>query len=346
MPSVTLGRTNLTVEKNGFGALPIQRVSMAEAARLLVKAYDHGIRFFDTARAYSDSEEKMGYALSGMRRDIIIATKTHAQSGAELREHLDTSLRLLKTDCIDIYQLHNPAFCPKPGGEDGLYDAAVQMKAQGKIRFIGITNHRHHVAQEAIQSGLYDTLQFPFNYLASARERELVLSCSAANMGFIAMKALSGGLITRPDAAYAFLADYQQVLPIWGVQREKELDDFIGFIKDPPRMTDQLQAVIEKDRRELVGNFCRGCGYCLPCPAGIEIPQAARMSLLIRRAPSEAFLSRQWQEKMSRIDECIHCDHCKTHCPYNLDTPRLLAENLKDYRELVEGKSTEDPWNL
>lgn len=345
MPTVTLGRTNLTVEKNGFGALPIQRISKEEAEGLLKRAYEGGITFFDTARAYTDSEEKIGRALSGVRRNLVIATKTHAQSAAEFRAHLETSLRLLRTEYVDIYQLHNPSFCPKPGGEDGLYDAMLQARAQGKVRFIGITNHRLPVAREAVASGLYDTLQYPFHYLATPQEEELVRSCAEANMGFIAMKALSGGLITRPEAAYAFLAPYAHVIPIWGIQRERELEDFLRFFKDPPRMTPELEAVIQKDREELAGNFCRGCGYCLPCPAGIEISDCARMSLLIRRAPSEQYLSQAWREKMDRIEQCTHCGRCKSKCPYSLDTPRLLEENLKDYRELLAGKPLERAWN-
>lgn len=341
MPAVTLGRTNLTAEKNGFGALPIQRISREEAAGLLQRAYDHGITFFDTARSYTDSEEKIGHALSGVRRHILIATKTHAQTAPEFWKHLETSLRLLRTDYLDLYQFHNPSFCPKPGEADGLYEAMVQARAQGKVRFIGISNHRPHVAREAIASGLYDTLQYPFNYLATPQEEELARSCGKAGMGFIAMKALSGGLITRPDAAYAFLAAYPHALPIWGVQRQRELEDFLGFISEPPRMTPELEAVIQKDRRELAGNFCRGCGYCMPCPAGIEISMCARMSLLIRRAPSAHYLSPEWREKMDRIDQCTQCGGCKSRCPYALDSPRLLRENLKDYRELLAGKPME-----
>ena len=171
MSKIQLGSTGIEIEKNGFGCLPIQRITKEEAACLLRKAVDGGINYFDTARAYSDSEEKMGYAFQGMRDKVVIATKTHAQTGAELRQHLETSLRELNTDYIDIYQFHNPAFCPRPGGEDGLYDAALEAVAQGKIRHIGLTNHRLAVAREAIRSGLYVLLQFPYSYLSGAQGR-------------------------------------------------------------------------------------------------------------------------------------------------------------------------------
>ena len=225
MKTVTLGNTGITVNRNGFGALPIQRISVEEAGKLLRKAYDNGIRFFDTARAYSDSEYKIGQALADVRDDIIIATKTASTTVEGFWKDLETSLSMLKTDHVDIYQFHTPSFCPKPGDGTGLYEAMLEAKAQGKIRHIGITNHRLHVAREAVESGLYETLQFPFSYISGEQELELVNKCKAANMGFIAMKGLSGGLITNSAAAYAFEAQYDGVLPIWGVQREKELDD-------------------------------------------------------------------------------------------------------------------------
>ena len=258
MSMVTLGSTGICVNKNGFGALPVQRVTKEDAVYLLRKAYDGGIRFFDTARAYSDSEEKLGAAFEGMREKVFISTKTMAKDVEGFWKDLETSLSLLKTDYIDIYQFHNPSFCPKPGDGTGLYEAMLEAKAQGKIRHIGITNHRMSVAEEIIESGLYETLQFPFCYLATDREKALVQGCKEKNIGFIAMKALSGGLITNSAAAYAFEDQYDNVLPIWGVQREKELDEFLSYIACPPAMTDEIKTIIEKDKKELSGNFCRG----------------------------------------------------------------------------------------
>lgn len=287
MSMVTLGKTGITVNKNGFGALPIQRVSNEDAGNLLRKAYEHGITFYDTARFYTDSEAKIGESLSDVRDKIYIATKTAATDAKTFWKDLSTSLSLLKTDYIDLYQFHNPSFCPKPGDGTGLYEAMLEAKEQGQIRHIGITNHRLAVAKEAIDSELYETLQFPFNYLATKEERKLVSRCKENNIGFIAMKALSGGLITNSKAAYAYQDLYDHVLPIWGIQKETELDEFISYIDNPPTMTEEIKAVIEKDQKELASNFCRGCGYCMPCPVGIEINNCARMSLLLRRSPVE-----------------------------------------------------------
>lgn len=338
MHTVILGRTGITVNKNGFGALPIQRISLEDAGKLLRRAFDAGITYFDTARWYTDSEEKMGQAFEGMREKVYIATKTGAASVEDFWKDLETSLHNLKTDYIDVYQFHNPPVCPKPGDGSGLYEAALEAKAQGKIRHIGITNHRLAVAQEAAASGLYETLQFPFCYLSGEQELDLVEKCRQADMGFIAMKALSGGLITNSAAAYAFEAQYENVLPIWGVQRESELDEFISYIKNPPEMTEEIKELIARDREQLSGEFCRGCGYCMPCPAGIEIHTCARMSLLIRRSPSKAQLTEQAQEMMKKIEGCLHCNQCRGKCPYELDTPALLERNYEDYKRILAGE--------
>ena len=334
MQKVRLGKTEIEVSKNGFGALPIQRISKKDAVYLLQKAFYNGINYFDTARAYSDSEEKMGAAFAYIRDKIIISTKTMAADADGFWKDLEGSLRQLQTDYIDIYQFHNPAVCPRPGDETGLYEAALKAKEQGKIRHIGITNHRIAVAQEAIGSGLYETMQFPFSYLSAGPDLDIVEACREADMGFIAMKGLAGGLIHNASCAYAYMAQSQfsHVAPIWGIQRESELDEFLSYQECPPALTEERLQEIESDREQLSGDFCRGCGYCMPCPAGIEINNCARMSLMLRRAPKNAWLSEEWQVKMKKIEDCIHCGNCMKKCPYGLNTPELLAKNYEDYK--------------
>ena len=219
-----------------------------------------------------------------------------------------------------------------------MYEAMLEAKEQGKVRHIGITNHRLAVAEEAIASGLYDTLQFPFSYLSSEKELALVKACEKADMGFIAMKALSGGLITNSAAIYAYMLQHENVLPIWGIQKEWELDEFLSYQEQEPVLNEEVIAVIEKDQSELLGEFCRGCGYCMPCPVGIEINNCARMSLMIRRAPSSAQLTEEMQAKMKKIETCLHCGQCSQKCPFGLDTPKLLEKNYKDYKEILAGK--------
>ena len=339
MKTVKLGNTGIIANKNGFGALPIQRIDTDSAVKLIHMALDGGINFFDTARAYSDSDEKLGIALEGVdRHKYYIATKTASKTGKEVLADLETSLRLLKTEYIDIYQLHCAPKCFRPGDADGVYDAVLQAKEQGKIKHIGITAHLFHVAQEAIESGLYETLQYPFAYISSEKEIALVKKCEEAGMGFLGMKGLAGGLLTNSKLCYWFACQHEAALPLWGIQRETELAEFLSYQDNMPEMDDAMKADYETDLKELAGDFCRGCGYCMPCPQGIRISDCARTSQLLRRSPSAGWLGKEWQREMAKIKECLHCGLCASKCPYGLDTPKLLEKNLEDYENVLAKK--------
>ena len=250
MKEITLGKTGIKTPKNAFGALPIQRVDMDTAVKILHHAYEGGMTFFDTARAYTDSEEKIGAAFDGMRGKIYIASKTMADTPEKFWEDLQTSLKNLRTDYLDLYQFHCVNQCYAPGDGTGMYEAMLEAKEQGKIRHIGITAHKIGIAEEIVASGLYETLQFPFSYLASDRDIALVKACEKAGMGFIAMKGLSGGLLTNAKACMAFMNAYP-VLPIWGIQRETELEEWLEIFREEPVITDEIQKIIDQDRAEL-----------------------------------------------------------------------------------------------
>jgi len=328
MKKITLGMTGIETVQNAFGALPIQRVSEEKAVSLLRRAYEGGMRYFDTARAYSDSEVKVGHAFEGMRDKIILATKTAARTPEEFWKDLETSLTNLRTDYIDVYQFHQVQQCWRPGDGSGMYECMLEAKKQGKIRHISVTAHKIGVAMECVESGLYETMMFPFSYLASEKELELVEACRRNNVGFIAMKGMAGGIITKSNVAMAYMDQFNDVLPIWGIQRDEELEEWLSYMEDTPVMTDEIRAFIEKEQKELAGDFCRGCGYCMPCTVGIIINNCARMSLMLRRAPSEAWLTDYWQNEMKKIESCVNCGKCKSRCPYGLDTPNLLTEKL------------------
>jgi len=337
MKMITLGKTGITTPQNAFGALPIQRVNTETAVRLLRRAYEGGMTFFDTARSYSDSEIKLGQAFDGMREKIYIASKTQAKTPEQFWKDLHTTLSNLRTDHLDIYQFHCASRCYAPGDGTGMYEAMLEAKRQGKVRHIGITAHLIGVAEDIVRSGLYETLQFPFSYLASDRDIDLVKACEQTGMGFIAMKGLAGGLLTDSRACMAFMSQYE-VLPIWGIQRDEELTEWLSFFSEPQIMTDEISAFIEKDKLDLQGDFCRGCGYCMPCTVDIQINQCARMSQMIRRSPSENFKGEFWQGEMAKIENCVDCGICKTKCPYGLDTPNLLRKNLLDYKKIISGE--------
>ncbi len=336
MKKIRLGRTELRVGASSFGALPVQRLSKSEAVKLLRQAYELGMNYFDTAHGYTDSEEKIGLALSDVRKEIIISTKSPAKDKKTLLEDIETSLERMKTDYIDLLQLHNPDTLPDPEDPDGLYGGLLEAKRQGMIRHIGITNHSLERALAAVKSGKYETIQYPFSSLASEEEIELTKLAKKEDVGFIAMKGLSGGLITNAATTFSFIKQYDNVVPIWGIQRESELLEFIEMEKNPPAYDEAMKELIRKDREELAGNFCRGCGYCKPCPAGIDIPTMARMSLLLRRSPYQRYMTEEFKEQMMVIEKCLHCNACMSRCPYHLNTPELLRENLKDYLQFYE----------
>lgn len=333
MDTIRLGRTNLDVTRTSFGVLPLQRTTMDEAARILRHAYNSGINFYDTARGYTDSEEKISYSLSDVRDSIIIATKSGANTREGVLQHLETSLRNLRTDYVDILQLHNPDILPDLTDPESSYAGLLEAREKGMIRFMGVTNHSRERAVEAVVSDLYDTMQFPLCHISSQEDLRLIDLCREHDTGLIAMKPLCGGLLTNARTAFAFLGQFENVVPIWGFQRMEELDELLTLDNDPPMLDDMLMAEIERDRRELAADFCRACGYCLPCPQGIPISMAARMSLLLRRMPYEQFLSDEWRGRMHLIESCTECGHCREHCPYGLDTPELLKRMLLDYDE-------------
>jgi aryl-alcohol dehydrogenase-like predicted oxidoreductase len=337
--NVILGNTGLKVHRNAFGALPIQRTDKSEAVRILKRALEKGINFDDTARLYTDSEEKIGAAFKDTRDRVIIASKSKELTPEAIVNDLHTSLGHLKTDYLDIYQLHWAARVYRPGDGSGIYETMLEARQAGKIRFIGITAHSVDVALEALDSGLYDTVQYPLNYLSSDRELSLIKLAHAKGVGLLGMKALSGGLLADNLAAcFAFMHQFGNVLPLWGIQTMEELEQFLALEADSPELTLEIQMIINKDRAELNKAFCRGCGYCLPCPMGIPIFDVARMELALGRLRWENLTTPEEQKKIAKAADCTNCGLCAKRCPYKLDTPRLVKENWDFYRNFVKEK--------
>jgi predicted aldo/keto reductase-like oxidoreductase len=331
MEQVIFGKTGLRVGRTGFGCIPIQRIPFEESTLLLRRAYENGVNVFDTANGYTTSEERIGIALGAVREKVILCTKSGAQTPSDLTAHLENSLKMLRTDYIDVFQFHNPAAVPVPDGADGLYACLSEAKRQGKIRHIGISAHKRDVAEEAVKSGFYDVLQFPFSYLSTREEMAVAELCRMHKVGILGMKALCGGILTNARAAFAFLRQYNNIVPIWGIQEMSQLDEILQYENNPPVLDDLLKETITADRKALAGNFCRACGYCLPCPAEIPIPMAARMAFLLGRMRRDALQTEAWQSNMRKIDNCTDCGHCKKNCPYELDVPALLKQHQQEY---------------
>jgi uncharacterized protein len=333
MQTTRLGRTGIEASRSAFGALPIQRVDFDTARTILRRAVAAGINFIDTASGYSDSEEKIGYALEDLRHEVYIATKC---SGAKNREEvlslLERSLVRMKTDHVDILQLHNPKTLPDPDDPESTYAGLLEARRRGMTRFIGITNHSREVAREAVESGRYDTLQFPLSAISSPEDYALATRCAELDVGFIAMKGFCGGLLTNARIAYAGLRKQPNAVPIWGIQRIEELEEIVALERDPPELTAELEAEIAGEAEALSGDFCRACGYCLPCPADIPIPMAARIAFLVKRMPGD-FAGKEWRDRLAKVDDCIECGDCASRCPYGLDTPALLKRQRGLYLE-------------
>ena len=337
-----LGRTGLMATENSFGALPIQRIDAQAAVELLHMAYDAGVNYYDTARAYTDSEEKLGKAFRDRRTSIIISTKSMGQTGKQVMEDLDKSLQMLQTDYVDILQLHNIKAVPDAEDPEGIHQALETARKAGKCRFIGVTSHRRDVAEAAAKTGLYDTVQFPISHVSPQEDLDLVKLCGDLDVGFIAMKGLSGGLLTNARAAYAFFQQLPNAVPIWGVQKKEELQDFLDCASQGVTMTPELEAEIERDRKELAGNFCRGCGYCMPCREGIQINTIARLPQLLRRSPWQQYMTPEWAAEMAKVENCRRCGACESKCPYGLKCTQLLRESLEDWKQFRKEKGYAD----
>lgn len=344
MEKIRLGKSGLVVTRPAFGALPVQRAPLDEAVKILHRAFEGGINFFDTARFYTDSEKKIGVAFKGMRQKIIIASKSFGQDRAGIEADLKVTLSELQTDYLDLYQFHNPATVPLPGDGSGRYELLTELKEKGVIRSIGITNHSLARARQAIESGLFDTLQFPFSLISTEEEQELAVACQKADMGFIAMKGLAGGLIDDIPASVAFMGRFANVVPIWGVQSLAELEEFLDLAKNPPLWDKDMEDRARAAKEALGSQFCRACGYCLPCPQNIDIPNVARMNRLLRRSPWQGYTSADWFGKMAAAETCIKCGACSSRCPYKLDTPSLVTDNVRDYKEFMREKGVKLPF--
>lgn len=340
MEYTAFGGTGMNFSRTSFGALPIQRISDEAAVEILHAAYDAGVNFYDTARAYPTSEHKLGLAFSDVRDKIYIATKSMASDADGLARDIEKSLSELRTDHVDILQFHLAKKCHRPGEADGLYDRMLELKKSGAVRHIGITTHRAAVAHEAVESGLYESLQFPFSYLSDDQDLEIVKACEKAGIGFIAMKSMAGGLITNSKIAFAYARQFPGLIPIWGVQRMSEMREFLEHERTQPVLDDAMRAEIERDRAELSGNFCRACGYCMPCPADIPLSEVCRMPQLIRRMQPERYMAHEWREKMELTKNCLHCGACAKKCPYELEPEKLIALAYDDYVQFARDWDT------
>ena len=344
MQKVRLGKSELQVSRVGFGGIPIQRPSQAEAIRVVQRCLELGINFIDTATAYTTSEERIGHALAAVastprRRDrLVIATKTAARDRATAMAHLEQSLRSLHLETIDLWQMHNvstPEAYEQVLGPGGAMEAAQQALQAGKVRHVGITSHSMEIALKAVPTGLFETVQFPFNFVTNEPAESLVPLALAHDVGFIAMKPFGGGMLGNANLCIKYLLQFDHVVPDPGIERVEEIEEIVGLLHGPWELTEQEREEIERVRAAVGVRFCRRCGYCEPCPEGVRISLVMNLPNIWKRMSAERVISGNLSAAIQTGRQCIECGECEEKCPYNLPIREMIAEHMEDYERAL-----------
>jgi predicted aldo/keto reductase-like oxidoreductase len=334
MRRIKLGRTGLMVSAIGFGGIPIQRLSDQEAVAVVRHCLDLGVTFLDTANGYTTSEERIGEAVSGRREGLVLATKTQARDAEGVAQHLALSLERLGVQTIDLYQFHcvsSDEEYNKVVSSGGPLETIREAQSAGQVRHIGLTSHSMDTALRAVRSGDFETIMFPFNFIANEAAGELINLAKDMDVGFIAMKPLAGGALDNAPLAFKYLRQFPQILPIPGIERAEEMDEIVAIMEGPAEMTPDEEATLERLRRELGNRFCRRCGYCQPCPQGLSIQLMMIMDGLLKRMPL-ANLYSDLAETVDKTEDCAECGECEDKCPYQLPIREMIKEHAEMFR--------------
>lgn len=323
-----LGKTGLKISRLGFGGIPIQRIDAEGTKKVIHYLHDMGVNYIDTARGYTVSEEYLGYALEGIRQDFILATKSMARTKEAMAKDIDISLKNLRTDYIDLYQIHNPtpADLQQVQAPGGALEALMEAKAAGKIGHIGITLHPVDLFEEALKLDWVETIMFPYNIVETQAE-EMIRACGEKNIGFIAMKPLAGGAIDDATLALRFIAENQNVsVVIPGMATIAEAEQNLSAMSNPEDLTDRELEKIASIRNTLGTQFCRRCNYCAPCSAGISIYSMFLMQGYHDRYDLKEWAKERYNAMEKTASDCIDCGICETRCPYNLPIRQMLKK--------------------
>ena len=334
MEKIRLGKTNLMVSRIGFGGIPIQKPSEEEAVRIVKNCLDLGVNFFDTSRVYTTSEERIGKALADRRGEVIVATKTVSRTVEKISEDLDTSLKNLGTDYVDLYQFHNVSSQDDlkaviaPGG---LLDFVRQTKKEGKVRHIGITSHTLDVAKEAVKADCFETIMIALNFVNTEAADELLEMAKKRDTGVIIMKSMAGGMLENPVLAFKYLMQFPDILPLIGIAKEGEMEENIRIVEAGEPITEDDQREMDRIRAELGTGFCRMCNYCQPCPQQIMISAIMYTKVALTRFDPERIFKGEWNTFMEKVPDCIDCGECEERCPYNLPIRERIKEAADNY---------------
>lgn len=335
MEYVTLGKTGLKVSRMGLGGIPIQRIDAEGTKSLLYKLADQGVNYIDTARGYTVSEEYLGYALEGIRDKFVLATKSMARTKESMAADIEKSLHNLRTDYINLYQVHNPSMeqLDQVLAAGGALEALQEAKAAGKIGHIGLTAHSTEVFARALELDWVETIMFPYNIVESQGE-ELIAKCKEKNIGFIDMKPLAGGAIEDGTLALRYVCsnpDVTVVIP--GMAESSELEENMAACSNEAPLTEEELAKMEVVRKQLGTDFCRRCNYCAPCSVGINIPSVFLFAGYLQRYDLGDWARDRYSTLKVKASACIECGKCEPRCPYHLPIREKLKQCARDFGE-------------
>ena len=338
MEKVRFGKSGLMVSKIGFGGIPIQRLSLAEAADVVRGVLALGVTFIDTANGYTDSEEKIGLAIKDVPRDsIVIASKSGARDKKTFLENIDLTLKRLGTDYVDFYQHHGISSMEDYAvimGEGGAGEGMTESVKAGKIRFPAFSSHSIPAAIQIMREGRFYAVQLPFNYVDDEAAKEAIPLAKELDMGFIAMKPFGGGLLTDANLSIRYLSQFDNIVPDPGIEKLSEMEEIVSIVNSGAKYSAEDAAAIEQKKAELGDHWCHRCDYCRGCPQDISISGVLTVESMVKRMPFNR-ASMMAGRNMDNARTCIECGACVKKCPYNLNIPELIKEKLAVWDRIV-----------
>jgi predicted aldo/keto reductase-like oxidoreductase len=340
LTTVRLGRSGLSVTRIGFGGIPIQRLTERQTIRLLRHSLEAGINWIDTATGYGTSEERIGKALQGRSREqVLLFTKGPAREPDAIRQQVELSLQRLQSPYVDLYQFHIvPSLEVWQAMQDnGTVEAVLEYQRRGVIRHVGASAHTREAALAVVEHPAVEVLQYPFNFIVEEEGREILEACRKRDVGFIAMKPFAGGVLGNAAACIRFLLQYPDLATDPGFERAEEIDEVLALAREQAPLRDEDRALIARLRAELGRRFCRRCGYCSPCPSGVDIISLMTMDTIIGRFPPNR-LAEGWIAEAGRSGElCTECGQCEGKCPYELPIMAQIQKGAEDWRKAIAG---------